>query len=200
MLEDLLTQFPWLIYVLLALACVLLPVIIALAFVGFIQGREVSTPLFKVGPKHQPQPPPSISEEQMQEVAARVRATLQDYRKRQSKSPKPRSPHIPGVPQRTARIVALKLAIDRNVRDIVLAWGGGWAGSSIAEFETFHELAQQHGIIPDAVLQDISDFNWLSKPGIYGDPVYPSLLKDLDDLAAKILRELSALPKGMYGE
>jgi hypothetical protein len=192
-MPELLTQYPWLVYLLTALACLVLPVVIVLYAIGFAQGREVSTPLLKIGSKPAAPPAPSLTEQQVDDIAARVGHKLEKYRKERSKARK-KPVSIPGLPAQTAKVFALDLAIGRCVREAVLAWGGGWAGSSVAGFDTYIDLAEQHDVLPAPLLQDIRDFKWLIRPGIYGDRIGTTQLRDIEDLAAKILKDFKSLP------
>jgi hypothetical protein len=193
-MPELLAQYPWLLYLLTALACLVLPAVIILYAIGFAQGREVSTPLLTIGSKPAVPPATALTEQQVDDIAVRVGHNLEKYRKEKSKARRKKTPSIPGVPAQTAKIFALELAIGRCVREAVLAYGGGWAGSSIAGFDTYFELAEQHNVLPAPLLQDISDFKWLIRPGIYGDHIGTTQLRDIEDLAAKILKDFKSLP------
>jgi hypothetical protein len=179
-----------------------------MAIVGFTQGREVSIPIFRVGPKPSSSPPQvprielsmsPISEENIDQITEKVRERLEKYKEDEGISEEivPFDPDV--LPDQSIDLYRMKVAIGKKVREIVLSWGGGWAGSSLASFETFFELASQHNLVPEEILQDIQAFEWLLRPGIFGDQIGPEQYLEISQLATKILDQLDEVEVQQMG-
>jgi hypothetical protein len=203
-MTEIILQYPIILYILIALSFIILPIVIIMAVVGFIQGREFSTPLFRIGAKipsgpsslHSHPADPQIAEEQMDEIIERVRSKLEEFKEERGLSDQALSIRPPNLPGHTIDLFSLRVEIGRKVREIVLSHGGGWAGSSLATFETFIELAIQHNLISRQLAQDIQGFEFLIKPGIYGDEIGNEQYRDATQLASKILRQLDEVEPG----
>jgi len=201
-ISDLFIEYPVLLYLLIALSCLFLPVLLLLAVISFAEGREFSTPLFKIGPKvHSPHAPAAlegVSEKDLDKAVTRVRQSLEDYSRTLLAGTQPAVFEPAPLPDRTLQLIALKLTIDRRVRDIVFAQGGHWAGSSLAPFSAFYSLAKSSSVIPEDVLREIEDLETLLIPGVYGDPMDDDQFRDTQRLAAKIMQDLDEVPPGPH--
>jgi hypothetical protein len=176
------------------LALIAVPLIIALVISALRQGRELKTPIISLGPRI-PQTA-AVGEDEMEEIIKRVRTELEQYRQEEGLTEETLSPYLPNFPQHTIDLFKMDLLIGRKVRDIVLGWGGPWAGASWASFDTFFNLAQSHEIVSESILQDIGNFKWTINPGIFGDEIRDNQFNDAKQLAGKILRELDEIEIG----
>ncbi len=188
---TLLEQYPFLIWVVLILALIAVPLIIALVVSALKQGRELKTPIISLGPRipH----PLAIGDDEIEEIVQRVRTELEEYRQEEGITKEALSPDLPHFPEHTIDLFKMDLLISRKIRDIVLDWGGPWAGASWASFETFSKLAQSHELVSESILRDIGEFKWIINPGIFGDEIGESQFNDAKQLAGKILRELDEI-------
>ena len=205
---ELVIQYPWLLYLLIFLALLIFPLLVGMAVVGFIQGREVSIPIFRVGPHPSSNPPQvqsielsmsGITDENIDDITERVRERLEKYKAEEGISEEAVPLDRDVLSDHSVDLYRMKVAIGKKVREIVLSWGGGWAGSSLASFETFYDLAGQHNLIPDEILQDIQAFEWLLRPGIYGDQIGAEQYQEISQLAAKILDQLDEIEVRQMG-
>jgi hypothetical protein len=204
-MDDLIAQYPIILYLLLCLSILVFPLVAVLGLVGFVQGREFSTPLFKVGARPAPTPPlgvPSdqlhtpMTEDQLADIAERVRAKLDEYKKEEGLTDETLLLKLPNLPKHTIDLFAMKVAIGQRVREIVLSYGGAWAGSSWASLDTYFELAQNLGVLDKQLVEDIGSFDWVITPGIYGDEIGEDQFRDASQLASKILRQLEKIEPG----
>ncbi len=206
---ELVTKYPFLLYLLIAASCVVLPVLIVIAIMAFLQGREVDTPILRIGAKPTvesatpsaipPVTPGTLTQDQMDEVVSRVSASLRAEAAKSNAESGPKELQPAKVPDHTLGLFAAKLAIQRKIRDIVVSTGGGWAGVSLASLERFQELADQFSMIDKEVLQQVNDFLWLTIPGIYGDSISDEQYQETMQLANIIMKKIEGMPRGMFG-
>jgi len=188
---ELLNMYPFLIWVMLSLAVIAIPLIIYLVITAVRQGRELKTPWISLGPRIQESS--NIGEEQMGEIVKRVQEELSTYRHEEGLTEESLSPDIQGFPEYTINLFKMDLMIGRKIRDIVLSWGGGWAGHSWASFKTYFDLAQSHKLVDESIFKEIGEFKWISNPGIFGDDISEDQYRDAEQLAGKILRQLDEI-------
>ena len=204
---EIIQQYPFVVWVILILAIIAIPLLIILAIMSFRQGREFSTPLFKFGPRvhstdnsQEKGPiPRNFTENELDDIVERVRIRLIEYRNKKAITEATLMPNLPDLPKYTFELFKMNVRIFRKVREIVLSWGGGWAGSSIASFDTYFDLAIQHKLVNEVIIQDIRDFEWISKPGIYGDEISQEQFNDAAQLAGKIMMQLNEIIIGRLG-
>ncbi|MCJ7622746.1 MAG: hypothetical protein MUO76_04520 [Anaerolineaceae bacterium] len=188
---ELLNMYPFLIWVILILAVIAIPLIISLVVTAVRQGRELKTPWISLGPKLQESL--KIGEEEIKKIAQRVQEELSTYRQEEGLTEESLSPDIQDFPEYTINLFKMDLMIGRKIRDIVLGWGGGWAGHSWASFETYFDLAQSHKLVDESIFKEIGEFKWISNPGIFGDDISEGQYRDAEQLAGKILRQLDEI-------
>jgi hypothetical protein len=140
-----------------------------------------------------------ISEENIDQITERVRERLEKYKEEEGISEEIVPFYGDDLPDQSLDLYRMKVAIGKKVREIVLSWRGGWAGSSLASFETFIGLAGQHSLIPEEILQDIEAFEWLLLPGIFGDQIGPEQYQEISQLTAKILDQLDEVDVQQMG-
>lgn len=202
MLTDLFIQYPVVLYGLIGVSCLLLPLLLLFAILSFAQGREFSTPLFKIGPKAPPLAPsalpPRLSQEGIEELAATLKQRVEEHLRSLPTPAAPLAFQPPSLEDSALQLVAMQLAIDRSVQAIVLSHGGGWAGCSMAPFETFYDLARSHGIIDQRTLDEINDLRNLTSLATYGDLIPDEQFSDAERLATKIMGTLHEIPPGEY--
>jgi hypothetical protein len=202
---ELIAQYPFILYLLLCLSILVFPLVAILGIVGFIQGREFSTPVFKVGARPglvgSPGGTPGrtegpISEAQLEDIAERVRARLDAYKEQEGLSDETLLFQPPELPDNTMSLFAMKTAIGRRIRELVLSHGGAWAGSSWASLETFLGHARNMNLLDDGLWEDVGSFEWVITPGIYGDEIGEEQFRDASQLGSKILRQLDEVEMG----
>lgn len=182
-------QYPFVLYVLIIFAVV----VIVIALVNLKQGRSFTSPIFGFGGKEekkqgaipqgqQPaiqqapsvQQSPSIqniinagtlslSDEQKDDIANRVAEKVRVIRRDVDYQPANVLYRPPNLPERIAYIYAARHDIAAKVRNIVLNPGGAWAGHSMADFNTFIDLARTHSLISRELAQEISEFYYFTQ-------------------------------------
>lgn len=206
-LITLLEQNPWLVYPTVLASCVIVPVIGTLALIAFAQGRQIQFWIFTIGakvadtPPAPPQPTPihihpepaQIAPEQIEELAKRVAARVREIKTQEPESPPSRSSELPLLSKELDYLLRARLEIDRHLGRIVVGWGGGWAGVSLAPVETFLEYALRPGLISSQLGDDIKQFLYLTQILFSGGGTGGLDEEDAPVLAAHILQELERI-------
>ncbi len=212
-LLSLLDKYPWLIYVVLVIFSVLL----ILFIIGVIQGREVSIYPPKIGSKvkksdqsKNPTYKPSVTQsqqqtqnvniyqsmtqEQIDEVASRIAEKVIVIRKEVNNQP-PKFLYQPSELSDSLKyIYSARHEIERKVRNLVLTYGGEWAGHSMASFDTYLRYAKNGNVISKELHQEISDFYIMyTQPMINFEGVSDEQLLEVQYLATHINKQLDAI-------
>jgi hypothetical protein len=106
----------------------------------------------------------NISNEESFRTDKRIVERTRDIRADVENRPADELYRPPILPDRIAYVYAVRHHIADNVRNIVLNWGGGWAGCSAANFDIYFGLAQTHKLIPNKLAIEINDFYFLTQP------------------------------------
>ena len=118
---------------------------------GIIQGRGISLWGFKIDPRITPTTSNNID---MEGLAERISEKLS--KEKFSKDRLRYSP--PELSEQQAYIYSARQDIGEKISDIVLSFGGGWAGVSMANFDTFFDMAKDHKLISEKLAEDINEF------------------------------------------
>ncbi len=176
-MTELILKIPWLLW----LTIVAAVIYFVLLVIGFIQGRKISTPFGTIGGNKLDSTEDKVdsqgqivsqsnfqqntmyittffSDQQMDDVANRVAKKVAVIQENYPNI----SPHVlnqhPPISERIYYILAARYEIERRIRDLVLDYGGGWAGSSWASFEDYFSLAKSSDIITKELAKEINDF------------------------------------------
>ena len=133
-----------------------------------------------------------LTNEQMDAIADRVSERAETARK-ELKDPDILF-DVPGVSNRITHILKLRHEVEKKVKDIVLAWGGAWAGHSMAPFDTYYEHLTRLNLAPPKLIQEISDFMFFSQ-AIINEGLGPTdeVYLQVQYAASQLVRELSII-------
>ncbi|MEW5828758.1 MAG: hypothetical protein AB1846_07695 [Chloroflexota bacterium] len=103
-------------------------------------------------------PGPTLTEEQIEMLLERITKKAQEIQG-SSKNISGILYHPPKLSDRHYYLFEAKKDVEDKVGAIVVTYGGGWAGVSLASYETFFEMAVTHNLIPEKLASDLNDFN-----------------------------------------
>lgn len=103
------------------------------------------------------------------------------------------------LPERNLYIYKAKVDIDNKIRRISRSHFGSWAGSSLAGVDQYLDAAVGEEIISEDLLGEISNFNILILPGIFGHDIGDEYFFEIKVLATKLVRRLDEIPLGPQG-
>lgn len=153
-MSDAIIQFlierPVLMYALIGLSTLL-----AIAAFGVIvrviwKGGKVTTKWFTIEP-------PPLAKETQQELENRISQKVEEAKKEEAVQPGI-SYTPPPLHERAIQLHAARYDIQQRIMGKVLEHGGGWAGVSLASFETFLDLAETHNVLSNSLIKDIKDY------------------------------------------
>ena len=167
-------------------------VIVILIFV-IIQGREVSIGSFKIGKREIISKTSSLSQSQMNELAKRISENVKEI-KTELENLQPGAVYEPTkLSDRHLYIYSARNDIQIKIARIIES-NDGWAGISLASFETFFSLVQEHHLIYDGLVQEIKDFYALTSPMLVHDTVDDFEFVQAQYLATNINLQLAQIP------
>jgi hypothetical protein len=177
-------NYPFLLYLILGLGCLLLPFLLIITFIFLIlsyrQGREFSTPIFKFGQKPKEKsdqipianiqnifsPSPLINHDQTEEFLQRINAKIESIRTENHHLSTNSIYNPPGLPSLITYIYQVRWDIETKIKKWVLTKGGGWAGCSIASLYGYLDNAKILGF-PESLIKEILDYYSYSEYIIY---------------------------------
>lgn len=108
--------------------------------------------------------PLKLSAQQVDDIAIRISERIQEIKSEIKTKPSDLLYQPPEIPERIIYILSVKYTIDVKIMNIVLETGGHWAGSTMAGFDTFLDLAYGQKLITEGLAQEYSDFFYYTQP------------------------------------
>ena len=205
MLIELAKQYP-------TISIIVLIVIIILVGIIVFQGRSIKLPWLEIGSKNSKKPEsektergqnqkqnqtqnvqiytgPAFTKEQMEEVSQRVFERIQAIQKEAMQKPD----LLYNPPKLSPRIIYIYTArydFKNKLAEIVENFGGGWAGISLAGFDSFFDKASTFQLIPDDLVNQINDFNIYVQQFIESGDVPDEPFAEIQLMAANISKGL----------
>lgn len=209
MLQALLSQYSWLLYILIGAGVVFA----FFAIAGFFQGRRITTPFGEIGEKASQGESTeakssqslqqqivyvtnSIDPEQLDEVSDRVAERVNELRSTVPNTQLQALHQPPPIPDRVDYILAVRYYIESKIREIVLSTGGHWAGSTWASFKVYLDYARTGNIISEELKREITDFYFYTQGNINVGSVPDVQFLEIQYLALNLQRKLEAIPLG----
>jgi hypothetical protein len=103
-----------------------------------------------------------IKPENFPELADQIAARVQEIKVEQPQpTPVPAS-DLPALSDDLGYVLRAQLEMRNRVAEVVLAWGGGWAGHSLWSLGGYTNLAEEHRLISGQLSADITQFMHLT--------------------------------------
>ncbi len=142
----------------------------------------------------------ALTQEQMEEVINRVVAKVQVIlTESQNKSPDD-SYQPPKLSDRMIYTYEVRHDIEKRIRWLVLSVGGGWAGCSMAHFDTYFDLATSFKLISENLSNEIKDLYNYTIFLINSEDVSAIEFLQLQIYAANIDRQLTSTIKKHFAD
>lgn len=201
-LKYLLETYPWIVTPFVYGTSAITVVIVVLGAIASLQGRQFKVGPITIGEKPALPTPsvspttvnvhPEFTPEHLEEIADKLAERVQELyteegELEESMSNKessvigkvdgilelmPNAYIPPDPPEAYTYAFHAKLAVEDLLRDIVNAWGGSWAGVSLAKGTKFFELATGHHIVDDQLAEDLKTFYESTEPFLAGVEAY----------------------------
>jgi hypothetical protein len=133
----------------------------------------------------------SLNQEQLDEVISRVSAKVQTIQIKAQYKPPNALYQPPKLSDRLIYIYEVTHDIRNKIHKLVLSWGGGWAGCSMADLDSYLEKATSFNLIPESIANEINDFHSYTLSIINGDDVSDTQFLRIQYLAANINEQLT---------
>ena len=167
------------------LLLIILLIIVLFLIIVVIQGRYVKIWLIEIG-----EDPKKAVARMADEMNKSAKESVENAKQEYKDIPKVQLYQPQKMSESTEYILSTKLDLENKIRRIVLSTGGGWAGSSMAEADTYLEYAINGGHIDKRLEHEIQDFYWIIKPGEFGEEIPDKQLFEIQLLATKIHNQL----------
>ncbi len=135
---------------------------------------------------------PVLNHEQIEEVANRITEKVKNIQAELHNRPPEALYQPPRISDRLIYIYEVWHDIENKIRWLVLSWGGGWAGCSMADFDSYFEKAKMANLMPEGLANEINDFYYYTRSIINGGDVSDTQFLRIQYLAANINYELTS--------
>jgi hypothetical protein len=133
----------------------------------------------------------TLSDSEKTELVERITERIQDVQTRSQSQTLDALYKPPELSERIIYIFSARHDLEMKIRRLVLLYGGGWAGASMASFDTYFQLAVSNDLISKSVAGEFNDFYYFTQPMLNSDSVSDSQYLKIQYLAANLEQQIA---------